>query len=188
METIPFKPGRFTPRPPGRDAEQNRQKLERLRTRTDRPMSPRWHAILTLDLRGFSAVEISERLRCSSNRISLIRGCARYKAERDRRLGRLDDDFVAMKPLAFDALRRGLRAADENVALRASEQWFKTAGFGRSPGSETPLTAEAIAAALLSQQINVTVNVDGRREEASISTHSAVERAPLSRPEDEDLF
>lgn len=118
----------------------------------------------------------------------MIRSCRRYKEERDRRLAALDSDFFAMKPLAFNALEMGLRSGDENVALRASEQWFKTAGFGRSAGESQPLTAEAIAAALLSQQINVTVNVDGRREEASISTHAAVERPPLPRPEDEDLF
>lgn len=186
--TIPAPPSKLRPDAYDSFSEEDRQAGKQARRQNGKPISGRWHSVLTLDLRGYDGVEIGRLLAITPSRVSVIRNSERYKEERQKRLAALDSEFFDMKPLAFKALRGGLKSEDENIALRASEQWFKVSGFGQRAGSETPLTAEAIAAALLSQQINVTVNVDGRREEASISTHAAVERPPLPQPEDEDLF
>jgi hypothetical protein len=94
--------------------------------------------------------------------VSQIVNDPRYIEYRERHLAELDSEFVQMKPLAFAALRQGLSSNDENTALRASEQWFKGAGFGgfaKDPAPTTRTTAEDVAAALIAGvQVNVTVN------------------------------
>lgn len=124
----------------------------------------RWAAVYALELRGLDKQEIAKTLSLSPSTVTNITLDERYIAYRERHLAALDHDFVAMKPLAFDALRGGLRSQDENTALRASEQWFKAAGFGgfaRTPEQPTSLTAEDVVAALLTrQQVAVQVNVN----------------------------
>jgi hypothetical protein len=85
----------------------------------------------------------------------------RYLEYREQHLATLDQEFVAMKPLAFRALRGGLQSPDENTALRASEQWFKAANYGGFSKHERPAvstSAEDIARELLRGGINVQVN------------------------------
>ena len=122
----------------------------------------KWASIYTLELRGLTQGEIAQALSMSANGVSKIVNDERYIAYREKHLADLDSAFVQMKPLAFNALKNGLNSADENTALRASEQWFKGAGFGgfaKDPVQPTRLTAEDIAAQLLGVQVNVNVNV-----------------------------
>lgn len=128
----------------------------------------RWASICTLELRGLPQNKIAATLGMSPQSVSNIVNDDRYIAYRTERLALLDEEFVAMKPLAFAALRGGLSSADENTALRASETWFKGASFGGYSKTERPattLTAEDIAAELLRQhtaplvQVNTQVNV-----------------------------
>jgi hypothetical protein len=143
-------------------------------------VSSRWETVMTLDIRGFSLAEIHERTGISVNRICVLRRTERYREAKAARLHAIDDDFVSLKPLAMDALRRGLNdVTDNNVALRASEQWFKTAGYGqhgKTGDAPAGATAESIAAAILKQQINVTVNVNGAVADAGISVDSENEQ------------
>jgi len=127
----------------------------------------RWAAIYTLELRGMAHKAIAEAIGMSDSGVSRVTMDPRYIAYRESRLAELDQEFVAMKPLAFNALRGALNSQDENTALRASETWFKGAGFGGYSKTERPattLTAEDVAAALLTHsggplvQVNTQVN------------------------------
>ena len=121
----------------------------------------RWASVCTLELRGLSQKNIAEALGIAPHTVSVIVNDDRYIQYRRERLAALDEDFVAMKPLALSALRGGLQSADENTALRASEQWFRAASFGGYSKTEQPsraVTAEDVAKQLL--QVNVQVNVD----------------------------
>lgn len=129
-------------------------------------ISTRWAAVYTLELRGFTHSQIAEALGMSASGVGRIVTDERYLSYRERRLNAMDDEFVAMKPLAFAALKGGLSSQDENTALRASEQWFKGAGYGgfsKSERASTGLTAEDVARALLggvNVQVNTQVNVN----------------------------
>jgi hypothetical protein len=139
-------------------------------------ISTKWAAIYALELRGLSNSEIAQTLGISPGWVTRITADERYLAYREKHLTNLDTEFVMMKPLAFAALRSGLNSADENTALRASEQWFKGAGFGgfaKDPVPQTRTTAEDVAAALLAGvQVNVQVNV-------APSEAQQVQHAPL---------
>jgi hypothetical protein len=109
-----------------------------------------------------SNAEIAHELGYSYTGITRITHDERYIAYREQHLCALDAEFVAMKPLAYNALQAGLNSREENTALRASEQWFKAAGFGGFSRTEQPsraVTAEDVAAQLIAGiQVNVTVN------------------------------
>lgn len=123
----------------------------------------KWAGIYSLELRGLQSKEIARALGMSPGGVSRITNDERYIQYREKRLATLDAEFVMMKPLAFAALKGGLESTDENTALRASEQWFKGAGFGgfaKDPVPQTRTTAEDVAAALIAGvQVNVQVNV-----------------------------
>lgn len=133
-------------------------------------VSTRWAAIYTLELRGLKQAQIAEALGLNTQAVSRIVTDDRYIAYRERHLATLDQEFVAMKPLAFAALKGGLSSSDENTALRASEQWFKGAGYGGFSKTErvsTGLTAEDVARALLTGvnvQVNTQVNINTDKE------------------------
>ncbi len=122
----------------------------------------KWAAIYQLELRGLSQKEIAEVMHTSVTTICRITQDDRYIAYREAHLTAMDAEFIAMKPLAFNALKSGLNSNDQNTALRASEQWFKGAGFGgfsKDPVPASRTTAEDVAAALIAGvQVNVTVN------------------------------
>ena len=116
-------------------------------------------AILALELRGLPKTQIAVRLHMKEQAVRRITHTDRYIAARAALLDRLDHEFLAMKPMAFNALCRGLHSVDEGIALRASEQWMRAAGFmqhGRG-GARQGVTAEDVAKQML--QLNVTVNV-----------------------------
>lgn len=124
-------------------------------------VSTRWASVYTLELRGLTSKQIAESLGISTGSVGKIIADARYIAYREQHLSALDQEFVAMKPLAFRALRGGLSSPDENTALRASEQWFKAANYGGFSKHERPAvstSAEDIARELLRGGINVQVN------------------------------
>lgn len=138
---------------------------------TEDNVPTRWASICSFELRGLNKKEIAGALNMGYHSIIQITNDERYLAYRDKRLAALDNDFIAMKPLAFDALRNGLRSKDENVALRAAEQWFKGASFGgysKKEQEQSSLTAEDVASALLNAvQVNVNVNVNSGQSDAS---------------------
>lgn len=126
-------------------------------------LSTRARMILTMELRGFDKKQIAQRLQMTEQGVVRLTGTDRYIAHRDKYLERMDAEMLAMKPLAFNALRGGLTSQDENTALRASEQWMKAAGFmhyGKAAqGSNLPVTAEEVAARLQANVVNVQVNL-----------------------------
>lgn len=106
--------------------------------------------------------QIAEGTGYSISHIHNIITDERYIKYREQHLTALDHEFVSMKPLAFAALKGGLGSADENTALRASEQWFKAAGFGgfaKNPEPPVRASAEDIVAQLLNINGDVTVNI-----------------------------
>jgi hypothetical protein len=129
--------------------------------------------ILTLQMRGHTQAQIAEMMHISHQGVSIIVQRPEYKEMRERVLRELDDEFLAMKPLAFDAIEGGLRSSDENTALKAADMWFKGAGFGsysKTPAVDPTVTAEDVVRNLL--QINVNVNVpstEGRSSQVSES-------------------
>lgn len=143
--------------------------------RTVDNLSTRWASVYTLELRGLDQKAIAAALGLSAGTISCIVNDERYLQYREKRLCELDSEFVMMKPLAFKALQSGLNSSDENTALRASEQWFKGAGFGgfaKDPTPQTRTTAEDVAAALLAGlNVNVQVNVGSAAEGGGGNMH-----------------
>jgi hypothetical protein len=127
--------------------------------------------ILTLQMRGHTQAQIAGMMHLSPQGVCVIIQRPEYKQMRERVLRELDDEFLAMKPLAFDAIEGGLRSSDENVALKAADMWFKGAGFGsysKTPAIDPTVTAEDVVRNLL--QINVNVNVpstEGRSRQVS---------------------
>jgi len=123
----------------------------------------KWAGIYALELRGLGIAEIAQALGMSQSGVSRITTDERYLEYREQHLSAIDAEFIAMKPLAFAALKNGLGSNDENTALRASEQWFKGASFGgfaKDPVPQSRTTAEDVAAALIaSLNVNVQVNV-----------------------------
>ena len=135
----------------------------------DKPLSTRWRAILSLELRGFDKVDIAAKLGLTPYAISAATRDPRYIKEREELLGNADAAFLELKPLAIAALSNGLASTDENTALRASDQFFRVSGFGtygKGASDDTAVTAESVARALVQQaiQVNVTVNTGEQRE------------------------
>lgn len=123
-----------------------------------------WRAILSLQIQGVGIAAIAKRLGMTDSGISHIVRDERYIKFRNEYLAALDDEFFAMKPLAFAALKGGLQSQDEDTALKASDQWFKAAGFGgysKSPEPSTNLTAEDVVRQLLHVEAdNVQININ----------------------------
>lgn len=141
-------------------------------------VSTRWAAVYTLELRGLTGKQIAEALNIKPNTVSQIVADPRYIEYRERHLSVLDQEFVAMKPLAFAALKNGLTSQDENTALRAADAWFKGANYGGYSKHERPpttATAEDIARELMRGGVNIQVNTDGAPAQVNI-THSDTEK------------
>jgi hypothetical protein len=151
-------PAVYEPHVTGRDA--NVSTPPSPEPKPDRPLNTRARMVLALELRGLHKTEIAVRLRLSEAQVQRLTRTDGYIAARDAALDRMDAEFRAMKPMAFEALRRGLKSGDENTALRASEQWMRAVGFMRHGNGEgrQGVTAEDVAKVL-------TVNVNIKAEE-----------------------
>lgn len=127
-------------------------------------LSTRYRAVLSLELQGANKLAIAQRLGLSYITIQKITKDERYVKFRNEYLAALDDEFFAMKPLAFAALKGGLQSQDEDTALKASDQWFKAAGFGgysKSPEPSSNVTAEDVVRQLLHVEAdNVQININ----------------------------
>lgn len=160
----------FPPAPPHKKREITRRRSNNGRNLTMHTgkkslaeISTRWAAMYALELRGCNKSDIAAQLGVSDQAVIAATRDPRYIAYREEHLAALDNDFVAMKPLAFAALSNGLRSQDENTALRASEQWFKGASFGgfaKEPQQSSALTAEDVARQILSGGVSVNVQVN----------------------------
>lgn len=116
--------------------------------------------ILTLEMRGKSKTMIAEMMHLSIQGVCAITARSEYKEMREVVLREMDHEFLAMKPLAFDAIENGLKSSDENVSLKAADMWFKGAGFGsysKTPPSDPSVTAEDVVRNLLQVNVNVSV-------------------------------
>lgn len=123
-------------------------------------VSTKWRAILSLEIQGVPKNEIAQRVGMSAGGVSNITLDPRYIEFRDAYLASIDGEFFAMKPLAFEALRKGLMSGDEDTALKAADMWFRGGSFGGFSKRDEPpknLTAEDVVRQLL--QVNVQVNV-----------------------------
>jgi transcriptional regulator with XRE-family HTH domain len=123
-------------------------------------VSTKWRTILSLEMQGLPKNQIAKHVGMTASAVSQITRDERYLAHREAYLETIDRDFLAMKPLAFKALQQGLTSSDEDTALKASDQWFRAAGFGGYSKRDEPATqttAEDVVRQLL--QINVQVNV-----------------------------
>lgn len=127
-------------------------------------LSTKWRVILSLEMQGMPKNKIAKHLGICDTTVSNVTRDERYLAARDEYLETIDRDFLAMKPLAFGALRQGLTSADEDTALKASDQWFRAAGFGGYSKRDEPAktaTAEDVVRQLLNiSGDNVQVNIN----------------------------
>lgn len=116
-----------------------------------RPLSAKWAMIMSLQLRGHTNLAISHQLQTSPTRITAITRTERYQEALKERLAAFDSELLALKPLAIDALRDGLLDGDKNIALRASDQFFKVTGGGGVAQPSGPASAHEIARALVAE-------------------------------------
>jgi hypothetical protein len=123
-------------------------------------LSTRHRTILTLEMRGRDKAEIAKLLELTPQAIVTVCRSPKYLEAREELLGGMDQEFLNMKPQAMDALRRGLTAREDSIALHASETWMKAAGFMQygKDGTQRGVTAEDVAAQLL--QVNININMD----------------------------
>lgn len=131
--------------------------------KTPKHITTRARTICSLELRGFDKKQIAESMGLAYATVSRITNSERYVAARNELLADMDNEFISMKPLALSALKGGLTSRDEQTALRASDQWFKAAGYGgysREPQPSNVATAEDVARLLLGVNVNVNVNVE----------------------------
>lgn len=128
-----------------------------------RPSLARMRTILSLEIRGVPRIQIAESLGITQATVCRLARRPEYEKMREDVLMHWDGEFLAMKPLAFTALRNGLTSSEESVALKASDQWFHAAGFGgysKSPPVDKSVTAEDVVRELMGIQVNVSVNVN----------------------------
>jgi len=129
---------------------------------TEEHIPTRWRVILSYEMQGFTKKKIAEQLGMTESAVAQITRDHRYIKYRNDYLAMLDEEFFNLKPLAIDALKTGLQSNDENVALRASDQWFTAASYGGYNKKDTGpqgVTAEDVAKQLmLGIQVNVNVN------------------------------
>lgn len=133
-------------------------------------LSTKYRAILSLEIQGISKNDIARRMGMSLQGVIRATSSQKYLDFRNNYLAGLDDEFFAMKPLAFAALKQGLSSQDEDTALKASDQWFKAAAFGGYSKTSEPhsnLTAEDVVRQLLHVQAdNVQININtGEKKE-----------------------
>jgi hypothetical protein len=125
-----------------------------------RPSLARMRTILSLEIRGVARAVIAEEMNLSIATVCRLTRRPEYEKMRDEVLMHWDGEFLAMKPLAFTALRNGLTSSEESVALKASDQWFHAAGYGgysKTPPVDRTVTAEDVVRELMG---NVNVNVE----------------------------
>lgn len=141
------------------------ERAGRPRNRSDRPLTTKERAILTLQLKGCYQREIAERLNLSVTRVTQIVNSNVYITARDKFMQEVDQRFLDLKPKAIQALENGLDSEDKALALRSAETWFKARGYGTYDKNTSPstLTAEDVVqklmeAATAPRQINVQIN------------------------------
>jgi hypothetical protein len=137
--------------------------------------------ILTLEMRGKSKTLIAEMMHISIQGVINIVQSPEYKAMREHVLREMDHEFLAMKPLAFDAIENGLKSSDENVSLKAADMWFKGAGFGsysKTPAVDPSVTAEDVVRNLLQVNVNVSVAASEARIRQSLQPEQSSDQEP----------
>jgi hypothetical protein len=125
------------------------------------PLSAKWLTIMSLQMRGHTAEAIAVQMGTSKATISAITRTEKYRNALHERLAKYDDDLLALKPLAIDALSRGLNDLDGNVALRASDQFFRVTGQGAPSSQGGPVSAVEVAKALIAQHVEVHIHQGG---------------------------
>lgn len=109
-----------------------------------KPLSTKWRTILTLELRGRTKLEIAQQLGRSYGSIVNITNTVRYREYRDEMLLHVDEEFLNLKPMAYNALRCGLGSPDERTASQNARWYFETLGYGKSERANEGATAEEI--------------------------------------------
>ena len=141
----------------------------------ERPLSPKWYMIMTLQLRGHTAAEIAKRVGCHSTTVTNISNSPRYRAALEARLKDLDNDLLVLKPKAIDALSSALVDPNKDTALRAARTYFEMTGqgtFGKGVQDAGSTGAVALAKALLAEAratAEVHIHVGGSSEVPSDS-------------------
>jgi len=127
-------------------------------------VSTKWWSIMTMQMRGLTAIEIASRLGMTPQTVSNITRSQRYKDAYKGRLDGLDAELYALKPKAIQAFTNGLVSTNTDTALRAATEFFKITGqgtYGRTADTPSGVGAEALAKQLLlasKQEVHVHVH------------------------------
>jgi len=127
----------------------------RKRALEERPLSPKWYMIMTMQMRGMTNVEIAKKLGMYANSIGTIQKTEKYRKAFEQRITGLDQEILALKPKAVDALSNALDDKNRDTALRAARTYFEMTGqgtFGKTAGEvQGGVSAVGLARALLAE-------------------------------------
>lgn len=132
--------------------------------------------VLALVLQGESRSKVAEVTGYAESTVSAIMRnplSAKLLVELNREG---DVEFQALRPLAIDALRRGLNSTDDDTALRASRDYFNAKGKDSAQDQGVAESAEDIVERILELQVDgpATVRVAERARRIPTRTETPV--------------
>ena len=136
----------------------------RKRALAERGLSVKWYMIMTMQMRGLTNIEISVRLGIKQTTLSTIQKTEKYRKAFEARMSGLDQEILALKPKAIEALSAALVDQNKETALRASKQFFEMTGQGTYGKNHDPAASGAIGAVQLARALlaesrtSVTIN------------------------------
>lgn len=146
--------------------------------KSDKQVLPHsWFNVIALHLSGRSPKEVQAATGYSQAMYYRILNDPRSIAVRQQLLSDVEKDFEALYSRVVNNIRMQLDSEDENIQLRAQEQWLKAHGKfqPKAKASGEELSAEDLVSKLLNQQINVTVNLGGRVESPQASLGGVID-------------
>lgn len=124
-----------------------------------RKLNHKQHFIVSMHLKGLKASEIAEMMGCNTNYVYKTLKLPEAVAIRQQLMAGVADELEAMFPKVVQTIEAKLESEDERVQLSAVDAWSKLYDKCKGGASEK-LTAEDVVKSLLTQNIQINVQID----------------------------